>query len=127
MAKKRGGQAKFETEQAFKDKCLEYFEKCAQEKSIPSKAGLRVHLDIDKSTYSDYKKRFPQPLKKAEDIIESEWVKRLSGVAATGAIFYLKNAFFEDYRDRKETDLTSGGKPLMIQIPKEIAEKNDLK
>lgn len=79
---------------------------------MPSKAGLRFFLKIDKSTYSDYKKKFPNPIKEAEAFIEREWVQRLWGPNATGAIFYLKNAFQDDYRDRHETDLTSKGEKI---------------
>jgi len=33
-------------------------------------------------------------------------VQRLGGTTPTGAIFYLKNAFKDDYKDRHETDTT---------------------
>jgi len=36
----------------------------------------------------------------------------LAGTTPTGAIFYLKNAFSADYRDRTETDLTSKGEKI---------------
>lgn len=36
----------------------------------------------------------------------------------------MKNRF--QWKDRNETDLTSGGKPFAIQISKEIAEKNGI-
>ena len=115
---------KYPTEESLLNKAAEYFGKCDKEKLMPSKAGLRVFLNIDKSTYSDYKKLYPNPIKRSEDLIEEAWVQRLNGVAATGAIFYLKNAFFEDYRDRVETDITSGGKPLFL--PSEVINKYHL-
>ena len=71
-----------------------------------------MELDISRPVYADYKKKFPDTIKRAENIIENAWVQRLSGNAATGAIFYLKNAFHLYYRDRRETDITSGGEPL---------------
>lgn len=111
-----GRPPKWKSEDALDKACEAYFQECIQKKEIPSKAGLRVHLDLIKERYSDYKKKYPHPIKKAENLIEKAWVNRLSGVAATGAIFYLKNAFFEDYRDRHETDITSGGKPLNISF-----------
>lgn len=107
---------KYATEEALKNKVLEYFIQCEEKKEIPNKAGLRLKLDIDKSTYSDYKKKFPNPIKRAEEVIENAWVQRLKENASTGAIFYLKNAFQEDYKDRHETDVTSGGKPLQISF-----------
>ena len=60
---------------------------------------------LDKHGYSDYKKRFPNPIKKSEDLIEGAWVKILKGNSVTGAIFYLKNAFSDDYRDKREQEL----------------------
>ncbi len=83
-----------------------------------SKAGLLRHLDIDRHTYSDYKQRYPNAIKRAENKIEEWWVNRLAGTTPTGAIFYLKNAFHEDYKDRTETDLTSGGKPFSVKWEK---------
>jgi len=117
---------KYATELVLKDKVLGYFEQCEEKKEIPNKAGLRLFLDIDKSTYSDYKKKFPNPIKRAEETIENAWVQRLGQTASTGAIFYLKNAFFEDYRDKVETDLTSGGGKLqtIIYLPTRNAKKS---
>jgi hypothetical protein len=66
-----------------------------------------THLRISRDTYSEYRKKFPDTIKAANDWIENAWVQRLSTTAPTGAIFYLKNAFKEDYRDRTETDVTS--------------------
>lgn len=107
-----GRPPKYKDEAEIEKKCKEYFEECIEKKVIPSKAGLRVKLDLIRERYRDYKIRYPHAIKKAENLIEKAWVERLSGVAATGAIFYLKNAFKEDYRDRYNTDLTSGGKTL---------------
>jgi len=83
-------------------------------REMPSKVGLRTELCLIRDTYNEYKKRYPDTIKKAENIIEKAWVERLAGANATGSIFYLKNAFFEDYRDRTEHDLLSGGKVLKI-------------
>lgn len=119
--------ANFKDEQALADKIALFFEDCDSKKKRPSKAGLRVFLDISKSTYSEYKKKYPNPIKKAEDLIEEAWVQRLDSPAATGAIFYLKNAFQEDYKDRQNTDITSGGKKLSVIISGESAERFKVK
>jgi hypothetical protein len=86
---------------------------------MPNKAGLCIWLNIHKDTYNEYKKKptFSDALKGAEMWIENAWVQRLAGNAPTGAIFYLKNAFKEDYKDRSETDITSGGEKLNIASP----------
>lgn len=115
--------AKFKSEKELRDAIGKYFEKCDKDKKIPSKAGLRVHLDMIKETYSDYKKRYPHPIKKAENLIEEAWVQRLNGMAATGAIFYLKNAFFEDYKDRKELGVEAEVKIAQLhKLEKETAD-----
>lgn len=116
---KNGRPPKYATELLLKDKVMGYFERCAEKKEIPNKAGLRLFLDIDKSTYSDYKKKFPNPIKRGEEVIENAWIQRLGQAASTGAIFYLKNAFKDDYRDRYESDLTSGGDKLqsIVYLP----------
>ena len=77
---------------------------------MPNKAGLCIWLNISRDTYNEYKKsKFPDAIKVAEAYIENSWVQRLASTAPTGAIFYLKNAFSADYRERVETDVTSGG------------------
>lgn len=92
-----------------------YFEKCDLARQLPEKAGLCLALGITRETYSQYKKGdFSDAIKGFELYIESNWVRRLGGQAATGAIFYLKNAFRDDFKDRNETDVTSGGKPIPL-------------
>ncbi len=107
-----GRPPKFKTDEKLNIKCKAYFKECISLKEIPSKAGLRVYLDISRETYSEYKDKFVDAIKRAEDLIEKAWVQRLRDAAATGAIFYLKNAFKEDYKDRTETDLTSKGEKI---------------
>jgi hypothetical protein len=105
IVKINGRPPRYATEQGMIDKINEYFNYCVEIKKLPSKAGLFVYLEIDRSTYSDYKKKFPNAVTKANLFIEEAWVTRLSKSQAGGAIFYLKNAFKENYADRHETDL----------------------
>ena len=98
--------ARFKSEEELDKKCKEYFEKCIKEKKISSKAGLLNHLDISRPVYGDYKKKFPNAIKTAENTIEEAWVSRLESPAAAGAIFYLKNAYKEHYRDRYENEIS---------------------
>lgn len=100
----------------------EYFALCDTNHQLPEKAGLCLALGISRDTYNEYKKvRFPDTIKAFELYIESSWVRRLAGQAATGAIFYLKNAFKEDYRDSH--DVTSDGKAILQSSVAEL--KND--
>lgn len=116
--KNKGGRPpKFNSIEELEGKIDEYIEERLKNKEMPNKAGLCHFLDIDKSTYCEYKKdnhRFSHAIKRFEKITENAWVQRLGGNSPTGAIFYLKNAFKEDYKDRHETDITSGNKPLPL-------------
>lgn len=93
----------------------EFFKLCDKHKQLPEKAGLCLALGITRETYNQYKKgKFSDVLKRIELYIESNWVRRLNAQAATGAIFYLKNAFREHYKDRIESDVTlKTPKPLL--------------
>ncbi len=115
--KKRGNKLKYESEKEMAVVATEYFDMCERKKLPPEKAGLCIFLNISRDTYSEYRKRYPDTIKRMDTVIESWWVRRLSGNAATGAIFYLKNAFKEEYKDRHETDITSKGEQIHIYIP----------
>ena len=93
-----------------------YVDNCTKERQMPNKAGLCIWLGIHKDTYNEYKKKpgFSDAIKGAEMWIENAWVQRLSSNAPTGAIFYLKNAFSMDYRDRQEHTGEDGG-PIQIK------------
>ena len=93
---------------------------------VLTKSGLLLHLDITRQTYSRWKEdehKFSDTLKKAELVIEEAWVQALRGNNVAGTIFYLKNAFKEDYKDRHETDLTSKGERIMYATPEELSHK----
>lgn len=117
---------KYTTTNDINDKVISYLNYCKEKNELPNKAGLCSYLDITKETYCQYKKKdeFSDSIKRFENYTENLWVQRLGGNCPTGAIFYLKNAFREDWQDRHETDVTSGGLP--IQISEAIAKKNDI-
>ena len=85
---------------------------CTTEDILPTKNGVRIELGgICRKTYNAWKKK-SNARKKIEMLIEEAWVQRLQGNNVAGPIFYLKNAF--RYRDRREFDHTTGGKPLPL-------------
>jgi len=86
------------------------------ETELPTKSGLLLALGISRETWREYKERpeFVDAIKEAELCIEEAWVQRLKGQAVAGPIFYLKNAFKEEYRER--TDITTDGKALPTPI-----------
>jgi len=88
-----------------------YIKYCEKIDRTPTKNGLTLALDISRKTYCEWKKK-SNTLKRIDQEIEEYWVERLTKNNVAGVIFYLKNAF--GYRDRQETDITSGGKPIPL-------------
>ena len=127
MAKHPGGRPpKYKTAEELISKANEYFDDCEKGHKLPEKAGLCLALGITRETYRQYRKgEFADAIKRLDRYIESNWVRRLAGTAATGAIIYLKNAFSADYPDRTETDMTSNGKSLTPILVKFINDEND--
>lgn len=128
--KKKGKPPIFKTEEEFKAAVEKYRGYCEESGKMPNVAGFASYVGMGRETYYDYAKRYPHTKKGFEAFLEDVWVQRLSSNSPTGAIFYLKNAFREDYKDRKETDITSGGKPIEgfnFLKPNETDNKADLK
>jgi len=129
---KGGRPPKYEDESILNISINSYFSSCAKIKNkiiMPNKAGLCVYLGISRDTYSEYRKRFPDTIKRADDIIENLWIQRLASNAPTGAIFYLKNAFKESFKDKQEIDHQSGSSVITgitYIIPKDPDNKNDI-
>ena len=114
--KVNGRPPKYDSSDTLDKRIVAYIKRCDKNGSMPNKAGLCVWLGISRDTYNEYKKKFPDTLKAVEAFIEDAWVQRLAATAATGAIFYLKNAFKEHYRDRTETDITTQSLPFNLTI-----------
>lgn len=113
--KNKGGRPpKFKTVKELQNKFDDFSIKCDETRQLPEKAGLCLFLGISRDTYSEYRKKrkFSDTIKAIDLYIESNWVRRLGGNSPTGAIFYLKNAFKEEYKDRHETDITSKGEKI---------------
>jgi hypothetical protein len=113
-----GGPARYKTNEEVAEAVDGYLDFCDRYHELPTKAGARLWIGLDKSNWSLYKKRF-DAIKKADEFIERDWSGRLSGNAATGAIFYLKNAFHDDYKDRYLQDVTvREERPLLDKLRK---------
>lgn len=123
--KNKGGRPLKYSIQEVIDIIAAYFQNCNDNKRYPTKAGLCVALDVDKETYNEWKKNkvkgFSVALKRFERVAEDWWVQRLTSQGAVGAIFYLKNAFKEDYKDKFENENT--GAPVIIQFDSQIKGK----
>lgn len=111
------------TEKDFKKTVDGYFDNL-EEGKMPTKAGLLKTLKISRETWRNYKKReeFSDTIRDAEYEIEEAWNQKLVGTGATGPIFYLKNAFKEEYRDSQ--DITTDGKALPTPILNGISLNN---
>lgn len=107
-----GRPPKYTSAQQLMDAGREYFDTCEKARELPEKAGLCIGLGITRETYNEYRKKpqFSDAIKGMDLYIESCWTRRLGGQAATGAIFYLKNAFHEHFHDRKELELSGSVK-----------------
>ena len=88
----------------------EYFSSVRFPFELPTKVGLRIALHLSRESYNEYKRKdeFVDTIKEAENLIEQSWTQRLGGTTPTGAIFYLKNAFKEDFKDKQEVEHSGG-------------------
>jgi len=91
----------------------EYFKESEEKKKPLTISGLAMALGMTTETLRMYaeKDKFSATVKKSKQIVE-EYIECLliSGQAAAGSIFWLKNN--AGWKDKTETDVTSGGKPL---------------
>lgn len=105
-----------------------YESDCRCDKHIPTKNGMCIALDIQRSTYNIWKKK-SNTLKRVEGLIEEYWVQTLRANNVAGSIFYLKNAF--GYRDRQDLDMTTKGKEINFtddqknKVAQEILNRNN--
>jgi len=65
----------------------------AQKDLVPTQLGLAMYLDVNRDTLHQWLVEngpFSDIIKKAKDLIENFWQKRLALGQCTGAIFWLK-------------------------------------
>lgn len=122
--KKNGRPPKYASGEELMIAITQYFEGIPMF-NVPTKAGLMLHLDISRETYSEYRKKFPDTVRRADRAIEDAWLQRLTGKQATGPIFYLKNAFKEDYKDRHESDVTVRTPKPLLDVLHNHSNKKD--
>jgi DNA-packaging protein gp3 len=79
-------------------------------------SGLAYALDMSRQSLINYKKKtkFLDAIKKARRRVEKDIERRLGdrNTFTPGLIFSLKNNF--NWKDKTETDIESGGKPIKI-------------
>jgi len=128
---KVGRPLKFKTVKELKDKIEEYFDYCdnrlvtgydnktnqqfAYINPEPyTMSGLAYYLDLSRQSLVNYKRRgkFLYTIKRARRKVEMDIDRRLNDKNSftPGLIFNLKNNF--GWKDRNETDLTTGGEKI---------------
>lgn len=121
---KTGRPLKYKTPEELEDAVLEYFRIRKEELQPPTISGLALHLGFeDRQSVYDYKGRdeFSCIIKRAITAIEDyAEIVLLSGVPATGAIFWLKN---HKWTDKTVQDVTITGYSLFEQGTEEKAKK----
>lgn len=110
----QGRKPKYDSAQAIVDSAFEYFERCDKFKQQPEKAGLCLALGISRETYSQYRNSYPDAIKGIDLYIESAWARRLNGQSPAGAIFYLKNAFSKDFKDKIDGEVNHRGSIIYL-------------
>lgn len=86
--------------------------------------GLALALDTTRQTLVNYEEKdeFLDTIKKAKLKVENGYEIDLKKHGRSGTIFALKNF---DWRDKQETDVTSGGKPLPTPLLNIDVLRND--
>lgn len=122
-----GRPLKFKTVEELDEKINQYFTKCENEGKRPFITEMAFYLDTSRETLREYKERpeYVDSIKRALARCEMELERNLleGKVNPTGAIFNLKNNY--GWRDKTETDVTSGGKTIML-MPSELIEKHEV-
>jgi hypothetical protein len=100
---------KFETVEILENKINDYFESTPKEEWTIT--GLALALDTYRQTLINYQGRdeFVDTIKKAKQKVENSYELDLKKHGRAGTIFALKNF---DWKDRQETDITSGGRGI---------------
>ena len=111
-----GRPLKFQTVDELETLIEGYFTHCDMEKEPYTITGLALWLDTSRETLLDYQGReeYSDTIKRAKLKCENWVEKGMLGnkVNPTAGIFNLKNNY--GWRDKTEQDVTSGGKPIVI-------------
>lgn len=106
---KVGRPLKFQTEEELKKQIDAYFADTPKDEWTIT--GLALALDTSRKVLCEYEDRdeFSNTIKKAKLKVENGYEIDLKKHGRTGTIFALKNF---DWKDKTETDLTTGGQPI---------------
>lgn len=117
-----GRPLKFQTVEELDSKIEAYFNTTPKEEWTWT--GLALYLDTDKWTLTTYKERpeFSASVKKALLRVENGYEVDLKKSGRSGTIFALKNF---DWKDKQETDITTGGEKISFNVVSYRDESNN--
>lgn len=123
MAHAGGRPLKFKTKEELDNAINAYFDNTPKEEWTWT--GLALYMDTSRQTLLNYEERpeFVDSIKKGLSRVENGYEIDLKKHGRTGTIFALKNF---DWKDKKETDITSDGKSINIIVPPAVAESFDI-
>lgn len=111
--KNKGGRPRIiKSAKEFDKKVDDYIARCFADEEPVTITGMALALGfVDKQSLYDYAKYdgFSYSVKRARTLVEHAYEKRLSGPAATGAIFALKNF---DWTDKTQIDNISSDRSM---------------
>ena len=113
----------FKNKEEMQAKIIEYFDICEGGKENIKITGLCLFLGFEsRQSFYDYenKQEFSYTVKRARMVIECHYEEGLNTFKYGGAVFGLKNM---GWKDKTETDITSGGKRLGNEI--DLSELTD--
>lgn len=117
-----GRPLKFKTVEEIKPLIESYFNNTPKEEWTIT--GLALALDTSRQTLINLEGRgeFFDTIKRAKDIVENGYEVDLKKHGRTGTIFALKNF---DWKDKNETDITTGGEKINLNVINYGATEND--
>jgi hypothetical protein len=104
-----GAPRKFKTPDELTKKFTDYMKQCKKSMDFANIAGFCVFCDMTRETYYTYKnnyKEYSDAIKKIELELENYTLSN-TAMHPTLKIFYMKNKFSDQYRDKIEYDVTS--------------------
>lgn len=116
-----GRPLKFKTPELLQEAIDLYFKETPKDEWTIT--GLALALDTSRQTLVNYEQKdeFIDAVKKAKLKVENGYEIDLKKSGRSGTIFALKNF---DWKDKQETDITSGGETLTPLLVKFIDEQN---
>ena len=116
-----GRPLKFATVKELQEQIDDYFNETPKEEWTIT--GLALALDTSRKVLVEYEGRdeYSNAIKKAKMKVENGYEIDLKKHGRSGTIFALKNF---DWKDKQETDITTGGEKIFI-MPHELINKHE--